>query len=66
VERIDLDSQRAELLQGLLSVPVSVDRNWSPAEIQAELDNNCQSILGYVVRWIEQGVGCSKCSISTT
>ncbi|MNG78714.1 Malate synthase G [compost metagenome] len=60
LERIDLDSQRAELLQGLLSVPVSVDRNWSPAEIQAELDNNCQSILGYVVRWIEQGVGCSK------
>jgi len=50
----------ADLLEALLSVPVAGETVWSAEARQQELDNNCQGILGYVVRWVEHGVGCSK------
>ena len=65
---VDVKARQAELAQagrrdrlpGILTIPLAPKTDWSAAEINAELENNAQGILGYVVRWVDQGVGCSK------
>lgn len=66
--RVDVQARQQEItaegrrgtLEDILTLPVATHPAWSPAERQEELDNNMQSLLGYVVRWVDHGVGCSK------
>ncbi|NCT84327.1 MAG: malate synthase G [Comamonadaceae bacterium] len=60
LEKVDLAAEREGLLNALLTIPVAPTADWTPEQRQQELDNNVQGILGYVVRWVDQGVGCSK------
>lgn len=60
LEKIAYASERDTLLEGLLAVPVVERAEWNDDDILREVENNAQGILGYVVRWVEQGVGCSK------
>ncbi|SOX54135.1 malate synthase G [Mycobacterium ahvazicum] len=56
----ELEGKKRTTIDELLTIPLAKELAWAPEEIREEVDNNCQSILGYVVRWVDEGVGCSK------